>query len=116
MKIKFECSECACTWSSESKDMESLRKLKIECCNSNCPTNKPPETTYGPLTVEGVAEALRVAAYPDAVLWKDIQDQWVAAPYRRQARFVIRLLESSVVTTDKHGNPQQWLNDLAVDK
>lgn len=83
-----------------------------------CPVCNPPEPTYGPLTVENVAEAVQVAWYEGDM------------PPRRSpewgnvARFVIRLLKEATEAKgakiirewDLPRGTQDWLNDLARQK
>ena len=134
IEVDFKCNTCGHVFplhevviasGPDARPGESFYRFKQ---NVDCPICNPPEPTYGPLTVENVAEALYTA------VWAPDNPQFARAgvgnhrDYKTMARFVIRLAEdlekihakdsrwAAYVHRRGHEDVQSWLNDLARQK
>jgi hypothetical protein len=100
MKVTFTCEKCGkvvSVWHEQTVEtfLENVNDDKAEALDFTCPVCSQP--TYGPLTVEMVAEALWEAQR------SEYQTDWAglrrtcdhAIVVMQQARFVLRLLEKS---------------------
>jgi hypothetical protein len=111
MKLTILCDKCGAEREKSISlvgDMCGVESFKIDVY----PCRKCAEPTYGPLTVEMVAEALESA---DTAI--------IVKPYERMARFVLRLLEDAhalgLRNRDDTNVIQEWhawLLDLARQK
>ena len=94
-KVLLECEECGHRWTpSEVRHYVAKREWWADA--EPCPKCHPPEPTYGPITVEMVAEMLWRADHEDDKGWPGAHLSSTYGEVARnmaQARTVIRLLK-----------------------
>jgi len=103
MKVLFECETCGHRWEPKTKLVEHGESRDPRWMGGDiepCPVCLPPELTYGPITVDMVAEMLYTASalYP-AGSWPGMTAGSTEDTFKDEARAVIRLLNDTYCLT-----------------
>ena len=116
MRVKFECEKCGREYELHEVVRRSGREdgLHYYFWEPTVPCPKCSEPTYGPLTVENVAEALCFTAKRIGP-WENGVKHYpgIAESYRDQARMVIRMIDATRDSLDR--DDRYWPIEAAAD-